>query len=180
MAVTKLADRQVVETIDLTSEVANTLPVGNGGTGVATITGLIKGSGTSAFAAATAGTDYLTPGATQTLTATRVNPRSTTINAPGATPTVASDSYDIIAYTGLAAAITSMTSGLTGTPVLGQKLMVGFKDNGTARAITWGASFKSSGVATLLATTAAGKQHWVGLQYDGTAWACLAVDATGY
>lgn len=37
------------------------LSVAQGGTGVATITGLIKGSGTSAFSAAAAGTDYLAP-----------------------------------------------------------------------------------------------------------------------
>ena len=40
------------------------LTVAQGGTGVATITGLIKGSGTSAFSAATAGTDYLAPSST--------------------------------------------------------------------------------------------------------------------
>lgn len=37
------------------------LVVGSGGTGVKTITGVIKGNGTSAFTAATAGTDYLAP-----------------------------------------------------------------------------------------------------------------------
>ena len=36
-----------------------TIDVANGGTGVGTITGLVKGNGTSAFTAATAGTDYL-------------------------------------------------------------------------------------------------------------------------
>ena len=40
------------------------LTVAQGGTGVATISGLIKGSGTSAFTAATAGTDYLAPSST--------------------------------------------------------------------------------------------------------------------
>jgi len=40
------------------------LTVAQGGTGVATITGLIKGSGTTAFSAATAGTDYLAPSST--------------------------------------------------------------------------------------------------------------------
>ena len=35
-----------------------TLVVGNGGTGVATLTGIVKGNGTSAFTAAVAGTDY--------------------------------------------------------------------------------------------------------------------------
>lgn len=38
-----------------------TLTVGMGGTGVTTITGLVKGNGTSAMTAAVAGTDYLSP-----------------------------------------------------------------------------------------------------------------------
>jgi len=37
------------------------LTVANGGTGVATLTGVVKGNGTSAFSAAAAGTDYLAP-----------------------------------------------------------------------------------------------------------------------
>ena len=47
--------------LPLTTGVTGTLPVGNGGSGVTTITGIIKGSGASAFSAATAGTDYLAP-----------------------------------------------------------------------------------------------------------------------
>lgn len=38
-----------------------TVAVSQGGTGVATLTGLVKGNGTSAFSAAVAGTDYLSP-----------------------------------------------------------------------------------------------------------------------
>ena len=49
---------------------ANAIPVSSGGTGVATITGLVKGSGTSAFTAATAGTDYLAPGGSTIYTST--------------------------------------------------------------------------------------------------------------
>lgn len=45
-----------------TITLAGTLVVGNGGTGVTTLTGLVKGNGTSAFSAATAGTDYIVPG----------------------------------------------------------------------------------------------------------------------
>ena len=44
--------------LPLTTGVTGTLPVANGGTGVATLTGLVKGNGTSAFSAAVAGTDY--------------------------------------------------------------------------------------------------------------------------
>jgi hypothetical protein len=42
--------------------------VSKGGTGVGTLTGLVKGNGTSAFSAAVAGTDYVSPGGTETLT----------------------------------------------------------------------------------------------------------------
>jgi hypothetical protein len=37
------------------------LTVADGGTGVSTLTGIVKGNGTSAFSAATSGTDYLAP-----------------------------------------------------------------------------------------------------------------------
>lgn len=43
---------------NLTTNVTGTLPVGNGGTGAATLTGVLKGNGTSAFTTATSGTDY--------------------------------------------------------------------------------------------------------------------------
>lgn len=48
--------------VDAADEIQGILPVANGGTGVATITGVVKGSGASAFSAATAGTDYVAPG----------------------------------------------------------------------------------------------------------------------
>ena len=45
-----------------TITLGGTLNVANGGTGVATLTGIAKGNGTSAFSAAVAGTDYVAPG----------------------------------------------------------------------------------------------------------------------
>jgi hypothetical protein len=53
--------KQSLGTINLASQVTGTLPVGNGGTGATTLTGVLKGNGSSAFSAATAGTDYLAP-----------------------------------------------------------------------------------------------------------------------
>lgn len=44
------------------SNVTGTVAVANGGTGATTLTGILKGNGTSAFTAATAGTDYVAPG----------------------------------------------------------------------------------------------------------------------
>jgi len=46
-----------------------TLVVGSGGTGATTLTGVLKGNGTSAFTAATAGTDYVAPGTATSFTA---------------------------------------------------------------------------------------------------------------
>lgn len=47
--------------VKLTNSSDGILPVTTGGTGVATITGILKGTGTSALTAATANTDYLAP-----------------------------------------------------------------------------------------------------------------------
>lgn len=47
------------------------LGVSKGGSGAATLTGVLKGNGTSAFTAATAGTDFVAPGTATTFTATQ-------------------------------------------------------------------------------------------------------------
>jgi hypothetical protein len=54
--------KTVIGAVNLATQVTGTLPVGNGGTGATTLTGVLKGNGTSAFSAATAGTDFVAPG----------------------------------------------------------------------------------------------------------------------
>jgi hypothetical protein len=49
--------------------VTGIVQVANGGSGAVTLTGVLKGNGTSAFTAATAGTDYVAPGTATTFTA---------------------------------------------------------------------------------------------------------------
>ncbi len=170
----------LLQATTITAGWTGTLSVARGGSGAGTLTGLVVGNGTSAFTAVTAPSGAVVGTTdTQTLTNKWVKPRATATPAPGATPAVNTDNFDLVNFTSLGTAITSMTTSLTGAPVTGQKLLLGFKDDGTARAITWGASFQS-GPATLLATTVISKQHWVGLIYDGTKWTCFAVDATGY
>ena len=83
---------------------------------------------------------------TTTLTNKRVTKRVETV-ASSATPASNTDSYDITKITGLATAITSLTSGLTGTPVDGDMHLWSFTDNWTARAITPWASFENSTVS---------------------------------
>lgn len=125
-------------------------------------------------------TDIVYASATQTLTSKRITERVNTV-ASSATPAINTDTTDVFTITALAANITSMSSGLTGSPTDGQKLLIRIK-GAAAQTISWGAIFSSSGVATLLATTAASKTHMVGLIFDSAAakWVCVAVDAAGY
>jgi len=50
-----------LDSIDALFDAGPVLKVTKGGTGAGTLTGVIKGNGTSAFTAATAGTDYIAP-----------------------------------------------------------------------------------------------------------------------
>lgn len=111
---------------------------------------------------------------TQTLTNKRITQRVTT-ETSSATPTINTDNTDMHTITALAAAITSMTSNLSGTPTNGQKLIIRIKDDGTARAITWGASFASRG-ATLPTTTVLSKYQYNGFIWNSTTntWDCVA------
>jgi len=96
------------------------LGVSKGGSGATTLTGVLKGNGTSAFTAATAGTDYVAPGTATTFTATQTfNGTSSTlaavltdiaetvtISATAATGTIAYDvtTQSVLYYTSNASA----------------------------------------------------------------------------
>lgn len=114
---------------------------------------------------------------TNTLTNKRITKRVLSTAGPGATPTINTDNYDAVHLTALAAAITSMTTNLTGTPVEGDMLRIDFTDNGTARAITWGTSFESSGNVTLPTTTVVSTRLDVGFVWNSVTskWRCIAV-----
>ncbi len=110
-----------------------------------------------------------------TLTNKRVTPRFSA-EASAAEPTINTDAVDAHSITALAAAITSMTTNLTGTPTNFDKLIIRIKDNATPRAITWGASFEAKGV-DLPTTTVTSKVLTVGFIYDTVTskWGCVAV-----
>jgi hypothetical protein len=111
--------------------------------------------------------------ATQTLTNKRIDPRVVSAaSASSLTPSIAT--ADIYAYTALAAGLT--INAPTGTPVDGNKLMFRLLDNGTARALTWNATYTVIGV-TLPTTTVANKTTYVGCIYNAnnTRWDVIAV-----
>lgn len=93
-----------------------------------------------------------------------------------ATPIINTDITDVAHITGLAQAITSMTTNLTGTPVEGDELRIDITDNGTGRAITWGASFEASTVA-LPTTTVASTRLDVKFVWNSVTskWRCVMV-----
>jgi len=75
------------------------------------------------------------------------------LSANSATPTFNTDSYQYIHITAQTATITSMTTGLSGTPTDGAQLHISI--TGTqAVGITWGTSYEASTVA--LPTTTSG------------------------
>jgi hypothetical protein len=123
---------------------------------------------------AIADSDISFPTTTETLTNKRITKRITTITS-SATPTVNTDNCDCVTITALATNITSMTTNLSGTPTNFQTLIYRILDDGTARSITWGASFQAMGV-DLPTTTTASKVLTVGFIYDtvDSKWSCVA------
>jgi hypothetical protein len=103
-------------------------------------------------------------------------PNVVVIVTQSATPVIDTDNGNIFSITGLAQAITSMTTNLTGTPVDGQDMRIRITDNGTARAITWGAKFTAPSIA-LPTTTVLGVRLSVQLSWNNVSstWDCIGV-----
>lgn len=98
-----------------------------------------------------------------------VDLRGATATASSATPAFDVSVYRQLSITALAAAITSLSSGISGTGSLpdGAPIMVRIKDNGTARAITLGSLWREMGVAAPT-TTVAGKTMYLSGRWNAT------------
>lgn len=150
--------------------------VSAGGTGVGTLTGIVKGNGTSAFSAATAGTDYVSPSSTETLTnKTLTNPTVTNytesvvaIGTVTSSSTIALTSGTVqtatlTASTACTFTMPTATAGKSFILLLKQAASTG---NGTATftSVKWG----TAGAPTITAT--AGKMDILSFVSDGTNW----------
>lgn len=90
-----------------------------------------------------------------------LNPRVQSVTSSATvTPT---STNDIVTITAQATGLT--LANPTGTFAEGQALMIRIKDNGTARAITFGSNYRAIGV-TLPTTTIANKILYLGIIYD--------------
>jgi hypothetical protein len=134
---------------------------------------LIFGNGTTSETMRISGPGNLSMAASGAITSSRINPRASSSASPATlTPDIqAADQYGV---TALANALT--INAPTGTPVDGNKLMFRILDNGTARALTWDATYTVIGT-TLPTTTTANKTTYVGCVYNAnnTRWDVVAV-----
>jgi hypothetical protein len=115
------------------------------------------GLGTAATATGPSGTIVGTTD-TQTLTNKRVTRRVDSVTST-ATYTFDTDSYDSAKITAQAAALT--IANPSGTPTGMQPILIRIKDNGTARALSYGTQWRAIGV-TLPTTTVVSKTLYIG------------------
>lgn len=106
-----------------------------------------------------------TVSSTSTLSNKRIDPRVVSGTSYTTSTTIDSDTTDLYVITAQAGAL--LFNNPSGTPVQGQKLMVRIKDNGTARALTYGSQFRAMGTA-LPTTTVISKTLYMGFIYNST------------
>jgi hypothetical protein len=108
----------------------------------------------------------------QTLTNKRITKRvaSTTDDA---TAVIDCDAYDEYYLTAVANAT---EISVTGTPTAGQTILIGLKDAGVAKGLTWTGITALGTSNALPTTTVAGKQHIIGIKYIASAWRAIAVN----
>lgn len=128
---------------------------------------ILSGAGNTANSAANIDT-------VQTFSNKFITPQVQSVADAGGTLTPVALTNDEVVATALSQATT--IANPSGSPVNGEKLIIRLKDNGTARALTWGNQYRIVGV-TLPTTTVLSKYTYVGCIYNSTdtKWDVVAV-----
>jgi hypothetical protein len=143
------------------------------GNGTVTSIQVVGGTGatvTPTTAVTTSGVYTVTPEVSSatynTLTNKRITYRTGGAASYTTSVTIAADSVDMFVITAQAGAL--LFNAPSGTPTQGQMLLIRIKDNGTARALTWNAIWRSGTDVTLPSTTVLSKTLYMEFLYNTT------------
>jgi hypothetical protein len=163
-----------LDSIDALFDAGPVLKVAKGGTGAATLTGVLKGNGTSAFTVATAGTDYVSPSSTETLTnKTLTNPTVTNyvesvvaIGNSGTSQTLALTSGTVQTVTMTGNCTFTMPTATAGKSFI----LIATQDATGSRTGVFTSVKWPGGTAPTLTTTASTGRDILTFVADGTNW----------
>ena len=163
-----------LDTIDALFDAGPVLKVAKGGTGAATLTGILKGNGTSAFTAVTAPSGTIV-GTTDTQTLSAKTLTNPTVTNYVETPYSANSSTAItLDLTNGTVQIITLTGNCTftfPTATSGKSFILLLKQDATgSRTVTWPASVKYAGGTAPTITSTASRQDRLSFFADGTNW----------
>lgn len=162
-----------LDTIDALFDAGPVLKVSKGGSGAATLTGILKGNGTSAFTAVTAPSGTIV-GTTDTQTLTNKTLTNPTVTNYVETPYSANSSTAItLDLTNGTVQIITLTGNATitmPTATSGKSFVMMLKQDGTgSRTVTWSTVKWAGGTAPTITSTAS-RQDILSFFADGTNW----------
>lgn len=96
------------------------------------------------------------------------NPRVASMTSSGA-PSFDVETTDVVNLTAQATSLNTLSTGLAGTPADAQTLVLRVKDNGTSRALAYGAKFANSDTVAAPTATTVGKTHELCWRYNAAA-----------
>lgn len=126
------------------ANVTGTVAVANGGSGATTLTGILKGNGTSPYTAATAGTDYVIPSGN--ITGTSANVTGVIAIANGGTGSATQNFVDLTTNQATIAG----NKTFTGNTTTGGAITIANQFNVTPASTSTGATLTVTGAASLI------------------------------
>jgi len=162
-----------LDTIDALFDAGPVLKVAKGGTGAATLTGILKGNGTSAFTAVTAPSGAIVGTTdTQTLSAkTLTNPTVTNyVETPYSANSSTAITLDLTNGTVQIITLTGNATITMPTATSGKSFIMYLKQDATgSRTVTWSTVKWAGGTAPTITSTAS-RQDILSFFADGTNW----------